>query len=277
MAWFKRVFDFYLDASIHVAFAVLSLMYITALTVNINVDFHLYCFVFFGTIGCYNFVKYGVEAHKYILVANRYHKNIQFFSIICTLIAIYHSLFLSKQVFMGLLVLGGITALYALPVLPRHRNFRSLSGFKILIVALVWAGTTVILPVYSETSQIDYDIQLETVQRFLLVLVLLVPFEIRDLKYDHSDLKTLPQRLGVVGARRIGYVWVLLFYTITFLKSNVEPTLIISNTVFGLLLLLALYRSKKNQSKYYASFWVEALPIIWWTIVVLLNKTTNSL
>jgi hypothetical protein len=27
-------------------------------------------------------------------------------------------------------------------------------------------------------------------------------------------------------------------------------------------------RSKMNQSKYYSSFWVESLPIIWWLLLL---------
>ncbi|WP_405380530.1 hypothetical protein [Maribacter sp. LLG6340-A2] len=275
MAGFKRIFDFYLDASVHVALAVLSLIHITALTVNISIDIHLYGFIFFGTICCYNFVKYGVEAHKYILVANRYHKNIQFFSFVCSLIAGYHAFFLTEKVFLGLLILGGVTAFYALPVLPKHRNFRSLSGLKIIIVALVWSGTTVLLPVYAVSGHFENHIKLEALQRFILVLVLLIPFEIRDLKYDHKDLKTLPQRLGTRGARRIGYVWVLLFCMITYFKSDIGLVAIITDTIFSGLLIVALYGTKTIRSKYYASFWVEALPLVYWVLVVISTRITN--
>jgi len=72
-----RFFNFYLDASIHVALAVFSLVYVTTITLNISINSHLIYFIFFGTIVCYNFIKYGVEADKYFLVANPYHKNIQ--------------------------------------------------------------------------------------------------------------------------------------------------------------------------------------------------------
>ncbi len=62
MGWLSRIFNFYLDTSIHVAFAVISLLLITNLHLNILPDQHLILFVFFGTIPSYNFVKYGVDA-----------------------------------------------------------------------------------------------------------------------------------------------------------------------------------------------------------------------
>jgi len=277
MTWFKRIFDFYLDASIHVALAIFSLVHITALTLNINVPAALYYFVLFGSISCYNFVKYGVEAEKYILVANRYHKNIQFFSIGCLFVAIYFSFFLSERILIGLLVLGGITALYALPVLPKHKNFRSLSGLKILIVATVWAGTTVILPALSQIEVISWNLKIEAFQRFLLVLVLLVPFEIRDLKYDNHELKTLPQRVGVKRAKFIGWVWAILFYLITFLKSNLDVITVSANTILFVVLIIMLFKTKLNQGKYFSSFWVESIPLFWWLAIVLGIKCVNFL
>ena len=57
-------------------------VFLTGSILNIPIDEHLAFFLFFSTIASYNFIKYGLEAEKYILVANRYHKNIQFFSFI---------------------------------------------------------------------------------------------------------------------------------------------------------------------------------------------------
>lgn len=277
MTWLKRIFDFYLDASVHVALGIFSLVHITALTLQIQVSSALYFFIFFGSISCYNFVKYGVEAEKYILVANRYHKNIQFVSIASLLIAAYCAFFLAERTLVGLLVLGGITALYALPVLPKHKNFRSLSGLKILIVAAVWAGTTVYLPAISQLDEISWNVKIEILQRFLFVLILLVPFEIRDLKYDSPNLKTLPQRVGVKGSKVIGYSWVFLFYILTFLTTNVKAEIVAAKTILFLLLLLVLYKTKINQGKYFSSFWVESIPLFWWVIMVLLANNTSFL
>lgn len=221
-------------------------------------------------------MKYGVEAEKYILVANMYHKNIQFFSFICLLVAGYNLFFLPERVFIGLIFLAAITGLYALPVLPKHKNFRSLSGLKILIVATVWAGTTVILPVLSHTEDILWNVKVETLQRFLFVLIVLVPFEIRDLKYDRPELKTLPQRIGVYRTKLIAIVWVILFFSGTFLKTDCD---LIDLTVTGLVsivLIVALVLTKLDQGKYFASFWVEAIPLFWW-VLVLLEKNCFSL
>jgi len=146
MKFLKRLFDFYLDASIHVALAVFSLLKITAILYKVELSNHLSLFVFFGTIVCYNFIKYGVEANKYVLIDNRYHKSIQFFSLIALVFGCYHGYFLSMESWLTIFILAGLTGLYALPVLPQSKNLRSLGGLKIFLVATVWSGITVILP-----------------------------------------------------------------------------------------------------------------------------------
>tara|TARA_R110000868_G_scaffold36794_1_gene130255 strand:- start:283 stop:1116 length:834 start_codon:yes stop_codon:yes gene_type:complete len=272
MTFMSRIFDFYLDASIHVALAIVSLVHVTALTLNINVPQELYIFIFFGSIGCYNFVKYGVEAKKYILVASRYHKNIQLFSFGCLLISFYQLFFLSERVIVALFFLVAITGLYALPVLPRHKNFRSLSGLKILIVAMVWAGTTVILPVISQLGVISWNVKVETFQRFMLVLIVLVPFEIRDLKYDSVALKTLPQRVGVKATKLIGLGWSIIFFAVTFLKTDLDVINVVVKSILFVILLTVIFKTKLNQKKYFSSFWVESIPLLWWVLLMIGKK-----
>ena len=267
MKFLKRLFDFYLDASIHVALAVYSLLQITALLFNVTLSNHLSFFVFFGTIVCYNFIKYGVEADKYILVNNRYHRNIQFFSFIGFAFGAYHGYFLSVDSWLIILILLGLTGFYALPVLPQAKNLRSLGGLKIFLVAVVWSGITVILP-YTEIGKVFvWDDWVEIVQRILLVLVLLIPFEIRDLAYDKPELKTIPQRIGVAQTKIFGSFLVLFFFFLTFLKDEIAQLELIAKGMLFLILGGLMLVTKRNHSKYFASFWVEVIPIFWWFVI----------
>ncbi len=269
MKWPKRVFDFYLDASIHVALAVFAMAMVTCLILNISLDRNLAIFLFFGTIVGYNFVKYGVEAKKYLLVANSYHKNIQIFSFISFFIAIYHAWFLNLDAWKCIAVLVLLTTLYAIPVLPKARNLRSLGGFKIVVVAVVWAGATVHLPVLAVSGDLTWDVWVEGVQRFLFVLVLMVPFEIRDLKYDGPDLKTLPQLIGYLRTKMIGTFGAFLFFWFLFLKDHISNLDALSKGVGLFMLGLLMLFTQKKQSTYFSSFWVESMPIFWWLFLLL--------
>ena len=266
----QRIFDFYLDASIHVAFAVFSLVHITYITLNIPKDSHLCSFLFFSSIACYNFIKYGVEAKKYILVANQYHRSIQLLSLLCLVFAIYHSYFLNFRAYLGIAGLLVLTGIYALPVLPVSKNLRSWGALKIFVVALVWAGATVVLPILATTDLFTWDIYIETSQRFLFVIVLLVPFEIRDLAYDMPELKTLPQRFGVSNTKVFGAFAAILFFFSTFLKDEISEVELISKGVIFLCLGILMYVTKRNQTKYFASFLVESIPIGWLLLLLVL-------
>jgi len=273
MKWLKSIFDFYLDASIHVALAIYSLIEITFLILNISPHHHLSYFIFFGSISCYNFMKYGVEAEKYFLVASQYHRGIQVLSFISLGFAIYHVHFLNFETWIGIAGLILLTGLYTLPVLPKAKNLRSWGGFKIFVVAIVWAGAPVLLPALSAKLMISWDVGIEIFQRFILVLILLVPFEIRDLKYDKEELRTLPQRFGVTNSKIVGSFATLLFFFASFLKDELSTTELVLKGVLFLALGWVMYNTKRSQTKYFASFWVEAIPIFWHGLALIIVRS----
>lgn len=269
----RQIFDFYLDASIHVALAVYALVKVSGIRMQLADDTHLDKFLFFGSIVCYNFMKYGVEAEKYILVTNVRHRPIQLFSFVALGIAAYHACFLDFEVYIAVAGLLVLTGLYAIPVVPETGNLRSLGGLKIFIVALVWAGATVMLPVLAIQQDFSGNVWVQMLQHFLLVLILLLPFEVRDLAYDSPEMGTLPQRFGIKNVKILGVMALAAFVFTDFLMV---PSLSLSNDLDriiadGILVFitgLLLWMTKKKQSKYFASFWVESVPIMWWILLL---------
>ncbi|GGD54959.1 hypothetical protein [Muriicola marianensis] len=161
------------------------------------------------------------------------------------------------------MVLSILTAIYTLPILPEGKNLRHRGLVKILIIGLVWTGTTVLLPVVEVASMQSWDVWVEFVQRFLLILVLMVPFEIRDLSTDPMDMLTIPQRLGPAKTRRLGLWACVIFYLSTFLVDELSVEEILGKTMIVLSLAGLLIFLPKKQSRYFASFWVEAFPVFW--------------
>jgi hypothetical protein len=132
----------------------------------------------------------------------------------------------------------------------------------VFIVALVWSGLTVLVPVYYATSAIP-DLWLCFGQRFFIVLALIIPFEIRDLPQDKNALVTFPQLLGVQKTKLFGFfliVFTLLFEGLKqpFVFSKTAPLVIVCG-----LTAFCLYRARVRQSKYFASFWVEGIASFW--------------
>ncbi|PWL37969.1 hypothetical protein DKG77_06670 [Flagellimonas aquimarina] len=272
MRTLRTIFNFYLDASIHVALAVVSLVVVTAFLLNISIDFALIGFIFCSTIVCYNFVKYGVEAKKYLIVSNGYHKNIQIFSFFSFAFAVYFLTHLSKDIWVAVMVLGLVSTLYAIPFLPKAKNLRSLGGFKIYIVAVVWVGFTALLPVLQSKTPITWDLWVLFGQRFILVLILILPFEIRDLQWDDINLKTLPQLIGTKKTSALGYLLIGLFLGLTFLKDELTQIELIARFFVAIPLAIVFLSINKMKGRYFASFWVEGIPIIWVGFFLLVNE-----
>ncbi|WP_422348913.1 hypothetical protein [Flagellimonas sp.] len=268
----KSIFDFYLNASVHVALEVMALTSVTLFLLDIQLNCLLLGFTGCSTVVCYNFIKYGVEAEKYLIVSNQYHRYIQIFSFLCFGVAMYFLSQMDQRILWAIGVLGLVSTLYAVPLLPKSGNLRSLGGMKVFIVALVWAGFTVILPILDTQIPYSWDIGVLFMQRFLLVLILILPFEIRDLKWDSEDLRTLPQILGVQKTRKLGVGLIVIFLLLTFLRDDIGMAEVVSRIIVGMVL-LGLFRSKLDFGKrYLASFWVEGIPIFWLAIFWLLSE-----
>jgi len=208
-------------------------------------------------------MKYGVEAKKYLIIHNTYHKYIQVFSFLAFGLAIYHLYYLRIATWYGLAVLLLFVGLYAIPLLPGAKNLRSLAGLKVFIVAGVWACLTVVMPVIEAELDFNWDIGIKTIQRFLIVLVLMVPFEIRDLAYDPPELRTIPQRYGPGMTAFLGGVLTLLFFFFTFFQDLLTYKEVIAKGILFLAFGIMLLETKKHQKKYFSSFGVEAIPIFW--------------
>ena len=159
-----------------------------------------------------------------------------------------------------------------MPVSARHKNLRNSGIVKVLLVALVWTGTTVGIPIISAALSFSWDIGLLVLQQFVLILILLIPFEIRDLEYDELNLQTIPQRIGVSKTKTLGAFLSVIFLLLTFLKDDLSRMEIIGRTLLFLILGAMLLFTHRNQSKYFASFFVEAIPIGWLGMLVILEN-----
>jgi hypothetical protein len=165
-----------------------------------------------------------------------------------------------------------LTILYAAPVFPDNKNLRSLAGVKIFIIALVWTGMTVLIPLMYVKGSLNLIFLIEMIQRFLFIVVLMLPFEIRDLRYDAVELETVPQKIGVTKTKLFGSILLVIFLLLTIVKdqelSSVE---ILSTILITTISLFFLWGTDKKQSQYYCSFWVESIPIMWLIIQVILE------
>lgn len=272
----KVVFDFYINSSIHVALAVFSLTWITLMQFNLDYDQSLLYFVFFASITGYNFVKFfGVAKFHHRKLTNKL-KIIQIFSAICFVLMSFFFVQLSSSTLLVIALFGVITFLYAVPILPRRyfvdqqNNLRSIGGLKIYLIALVWTGVTVILPAVEHELEWSTDFIITAVQRFLIVIVLMLPFEIRDLNYDSLKLSTIPQSIGITGTKILGVGLLIVTVLLEYYREVSNESMKLGLIMITVLLTVFVLLSFKRQNKYYTAFWVEALPIFWVLLLLMI-------
>ena len=282
----KRLFDFYINSSIHVAVAVLSLVLMTNHMFHNPFDMVMAGFVFFGTIFGYNFVKYESLFRNRKPIRKRL-KAMVFLSLLSFLTAFFCFFELERITQIVAVVFFGLTFLYTVPFFPNKENIRNWSGVKIYIVAFCWAGITILLPLINAGIAISIDVFLKFGQRFLLVIILILIFEIIDLKTDDPSLMTVPQKIGVKQTKKLGYILLIIFCGLEFFNSNIninfnkingninfQSMVLQLALIFAIAIVSALFTffAHPNRSKYYTSFWVESIPIFWWILVLIFKK-----
>ena len=267
MNFLKKIFDFYINSSIHVAIAVYALLRINEFYYPYPYKIELIGFIFFATITAYNFVKYaGLQKWHFKKLTNQT-RLISIFSWICFILTLYFARQLDYKTLSYAAIPTVLTFMYAVPFFSGfERNLRSVAHLKILVVALCWVMATIVL----NFIDIGYAITANEIglsaQRFLLVVVWILPFEIRDLQYDKISLQTVPQKIGVPNTKRLGLALLMIALVLEFLFSPGEMNRNVFMIVFFITLVF-LMRAKVNQSRYYSSFWVESIPIIWWVLL----------
>lgn len=272
MKFFENLRDLYVSSSIHVAFAVVAFSILTYMEYGVEIDRELLGFIFLGTVTGYNFVKYAGVAGLHHLSLTKNLRLIQIFSLFCFLLLLFYLFKQSIEVMVVAGILGLLTVLYALPIFKGGANLRSVNGLKVFVIATVWAGVTVVMPLVNSQGVLVGDIIISFIQRLLVVVALMLPFEIRDLKFDETSLGTIPQRLGVERAKYLGIGLLIAVCLLELLKSDLLIVNLISLFIFSAITVIFIKVSQVFQKKYFASFWVEALPIIWLGVWLMLSS-----
>lgn len=267
----KQLLDFYINSSLHVALSVFALVKMTAFLFGITVIEPCAYFAFFGTIVGYNFVKYDALARAQKKQMRLQLKAIAVLSLGSFIATAYYFLQLAQKTKIIALIFLVLTLLYTLPFFPNKRNARNWAGVKIYIVALCWVGVTLLLPIINANLPLTTSVGLVALQRFILIFVLILIFEIIDLRLDDPHLKTVPQQIGVRRTKIVGSGLLLLFVVIEFSEAHFKSSALFLKAGIALTVLVLLLFAHEKRTKYYTSFWVESVPVFWWVLLLLLN------
>jgi len=262
----KKIYNFYIFSNMHVALACFSLTKLSLLYWHKDTN-SVPFFVFLTTVVSYNYIRLLRQKSIKSWLSDWIHVNrsllklLSAFALLGASVLAYN---LTLRAIAVLLPFGLLTFLYVLPgVLLQRLNLRNLPMLKIFIIALSWAGVTVLFPLAQEGDFNSTVFWLFT-QRFLFVVALTIPFDIRDLPFDSEKMVTLPQLIGITKTKYLGVLFLILALLIDVfvLKTTHFFAMALTNIILAILI----YKSATKQGKYYSAFWVEGIPILWFIL-----------
>ncbi|MCK5815458.1 MAG: hypothetical protein KAH07_05895 [Flavobacteriaceae bacterium] len=262
MQFLKRFLDFYIFSNIHVALGAFCFVKVSLLTQGVYSSDTAY-FVFFSTIISYNFIRFTNISTTKNWVTNWYFQYKTLLILVLVLSGIGSLFFFLKLNWNAIFVLIPfvlLTFFYGVKLPGFSKSFRKIAGLKIFLIALCYAGITVLVPLIQNEIEISLFGWMLFLQRFIFVLLITLPFDIRDVGFDSVSLMTIPQYFGIRNTKIIGVVMGVLVLLLEQLFHFQNFVIVLFVTGLSVVLLL---RSSKKQSNYYSSFWVEAIPILW--------------
>lgn len=271
MQFIVKILDFLVASNVYVSLGVVSL---TLLSLDIRQIEHpnLLLFVFFATLFVYNFIRLvnvnsiiSSETSRHQIIY-RYRRFFLFVCVISALIGFYFFVTISQSIFLPILGLGFVSVIYGLPIYTNGSHLfrlRDVPGLKIFLIAFVWSYVTEGLPALINGESI-YSLAL--IERFLFIFAITIPFDIRDVNYDASDLATIPQYFGINTAKWMALLAIfsselILFYRFFFNNDlNLIGAIAIYMTYeFSFLLI---YRCHLYSKERYFTVGVEGMSIL---------------
>ena len=212
-----------------------------------------------ATFAVYNaqrLIKSGQSRNTPWLIWVKKHNKVLYSAVVVSIVvAGLMLLIIGKVSFESLILLGIagiISALYVLKI--NGISLRDRAYLKIHLIAIAWISVLLVFPVLNESPRlIEHSLSVAAVHYFY-VIGITIPFDIRDLKYDDHKQRTIPQLLGITGAKSIALLSLVIF-GVCMLWLN---ELLISNPLFYIAvvvqILLILFMTEKRGDIYCAGF-----------------------
>ncbi|MDN3644446.1 hypothetical protein QWY87_17160 [Lutimonas halocynthiae] len=272
MRLIKQWFGFYVFSNVHVAIAAYCLTKITFLEFGFKNEY-LALFVFFSTILSYNLIRFfqldKINSMTAIWIrANK--KGLLVLNMLALSGVGFYAFKLSIRGMLALLPFFIATVFYVLPIKNKAIGLRHIPALKLILIAFSWVGITLYFPL-QEAGHLDVSHQwLYFAQRFLFIIAITIPFDIRDAQFDLPELATLPQVLGVNRAKIVAVICMVVFILLSVALKGMQSNLFYADLILMLLSIGLILYCNQNRNRFYTTFWIEALPILWYGLYLIL-------
>jgi 4-hydroxybenzoate polyprenyltransferase len=273
--------DFLIHSNLFIAIAAAAQAALTYLLIQEEAQSYVLWLLFFSTLFIYNLspvMKPMAEGQGMQPPRNHWlytHKLVSRFLFILSIPGMALCLWYTSMP--GLLclgLLGVFSFFYAYPfiyVQGRKRNLREFPGLKLFLIGLVWAGSSVLFPLIESNADLSVRNTLILVfKRFLFVIAITIPFDIRDMYDDREyNLKTIPVMFGE-RASRYFCLLLMLLCLLLFSFYDLERSLPVYLGLSATMLLSAylVFISSLKRSPYYYFVFLDGMLIAQYLIVL---------
>jgi 4-hydroxybenzoate polyprenyltransferase len=265
--YLRQALDFLLYSNIFIALCAVSQGLVTYWLVEAKPDTYVLGLLFCSTLALYNFSillskpeKPEISRFQRVRWIFSHYRLMITLTIISSIAIIPLSFFLNTSSNILLIGLGLISIAYNLPIFSiddTRFSLRNIPGVKLFIIAMVWAASCVLLPIFEIAGNNYSTITLnETILLFLkrlfFIAAIAVQFDVRDIFQDKSNrLKTIPVIFGEKNSLLICQVLLASYLLLLF-----NFTKKIDGNFFALSLTILLsgwliFKSKWKKNEYY--------------------------
>ncbi len=226
--------------------------------------------LFFSTLTAYNlqriikiktaFPENPGERHNWIK-ENRIF--LMILSLISSIAALFYIDFNQIESLAIIILISFISIAYV--YVNNGKGLREIPFFKIFLVGAIWGIGTVLIPLMYHTVNINQLHYLQILRIITLIIAITIPFEIRDLKYDKPEIRTIPQVVGIKGSKIAGIVLMLSFLAISVvLNTNNTADIIMTFTC----ILLISFSGMRKKENYYLLL-VDGSLVFWYSLYLI--------
>jgi len=210
---------FIINSNIFIAIAAVSLTLATQAQLGLHPRIHAYhALIFFAVVLDYNFHRFmkmirfpgTFRSEKYEWASGHVFTikvliGLSLAGLAATLF------FVSFKTYCFLGLLAAITVSYSLPVhLKRKYNFRITESacMKSILISLVWTAATIFIVILNDSKSFNTrHLLLLSIERFLFIFAITIPFDIRDTADDiRAGIRTIPIIYGPERAMQISNI-----------------------------------------------------------------------
>ena len=222
-------------------------------------------FAFFGTMAVYNgqrLFKVSDVKTPWLNWVQERTTSIRTLTIVASiaslslaLILVYNRDFARIAIWMSPAVLVSFLYIFRL----KGKNLRDIPNLKIHLIAFSWVFILILFPFL-----VRFEVTLDFIRPFVALIIghyfyviaVTIPFDIRDLKYDKENQRTIPQRAGVNGSKLLSIG--LLLVSAIFL-TGLTPIRIDNYWFHGAILvqILLVLGMNTKRSDFYCAGWID--------------------